>query len=77
MMYGWSKWGGANHGLVKEELDEWYCQNCSELQRKGLPSYMVETSDREFVRVCAKCKHKMIINNLRDYWGLMGLTRKP
>ena len=76
LMYGWSRWGGGNQGLVKEELDEWYCQNCGEIQKKGLPSYMVETAEREFVRVCAKCKHKMVENRLKDYWGLMNYTRR-
>ena len=71
-MYGWSKWGGGNHGLVKEELDTWYCQGCSELQRKGLPSYMVELATREFARVCAKCKHEMVVKRINSYWKLIG-----
>lgn len=75
LMYGWSKWGGGNKGLVKEELDEWYCQSCSETQRKGLPSYMVETAEREFVRVCSKCKHKMVEQNLKDYYDLIKILR--
>ena len=75
-MYGWSKYGGGNKGLVKEELDEWYCQSCSEIQQKGLPSYMVELATREFARVCSRCKHKMIQKRLRNYWSLVGETRK-
>lgn len=75
LKYGWSKWGGGNHGLVKEELDTWYCQSCAEEQKKGLPSYMIESATREFMRVCAKCKHRMVENNLRSYWKLLGLLR--
>jgi len=75
LMYGWSKWGGGNKGLVKEELDEWYCQNCGELQRKSLPSYMVESADREFLRVCSKCKYKIVRNGLKTYWQLLNLTK--
>lgn len=75
-MYGWSKWGGGNHGLVKEELNEWYCQNCGELQKRGLPSYMVESATREFLRVCAGCKHEMVVKNLKTYWQLMKSTRE-
>lgn len=75
-MYGWSKWGGGNHGLVKEDLEEWYCQNCGEKQRRELPSYMVEVAERDFVRVCARCKHEMVVRKIRDYWKLMQTTRE-
>ena len=74
-MYGWSKWGGGNKGLVKEELNEWYCQSCAKIQRKGLPSYMVETAPREFVRVCSKCKHKMIVEKLDSFYELIKIVR--
>ena len=74
-MYGWSKWGGGNQGLVKEELDEWFCQSCAKPQRKGLPSYMVESAEREFMRVCSSCKHKMVQNHIRNYWRLLGYIR--
>ena len=73
LMYGWSKWGGGNKGLVKEELKEWYCQSCINLQKKELPSYMVETATREFVRVCSNCKHKMIQKKLKSYYELIKL----
>ncbi len=75
LMYGWSKWGGGNQGLVKEELDEWYCQSCSEMQKKELPSYMVESATREFMRVCAKCKNVMVRSNIRSYWKLLNYIR--
>ena len=68
MKYGWSKWGGANHGLVKEELDEWYCQGCGKKQVKGLPSYMLPIThkeDRDFARVCSKCEHEIWFNRIR------------
>lgn len=60
MKYGWSRYGGPNHGLVKEELPEWYCQGCGKLQAKGLPSYMLpmmDLRDRDFVRVCSQCEN--------------------
>jgi len=66
-MYGWSKYGGASHGLVKEELPEWYCQGCGMLQKRGLPSYMLPVtiiSDRDFVRVCSQCEHKLWIKQV-------------
>jgi hypothetical protein len=76
-MYGWSKWGGAREGLVKEDLDEWYCQCCGEKQVRVLPSYMFPTDDtgRDFVRVCTVCKAKAIINNLNRLQDLLELLR--
>lgn len=75
LMYGWSKYGGGNKGLVKEMLDEWYCQACSELQRKELPSYMVLSATREFMRVCSRCKNRMVRERLKDYWKLLDSVR--
>jgi len=54
-MYGWSKYGGARKGIVKESLDTWYCQVCGEEQTKGLPAYMYHIGDRDYIRVCSKC----------------------
>jgi len=76
LSYGWSKWGGGNKGLVKEELDEWYCQGCGEFQKKILPSYMVESATREFMRVCSSCKHKMVEKRIRDYWKLLAVIQR-
>lgn len=75
-MYGWSKWGGGNKGLVRENLEEWYCQSCAQKQRRELPSYMVEVANRDFVRVCARCRHKMLIDNLKDFWDLLSVIEK-
>lgn len=65
-MYGWTKWGGAREGLVKEDLEVWYCQVCGEKQIRCLPSYMFPTdeTEREFVRVCTLCKAKSILGKL-------------
>lgn len=65
-MYGWTKWGGAREGLVKEDLEVWYCQVCGEKQIRCLPSYMFPTDDegREYVRICTLCKAKSIIGKL-------------
>lgn len=75
--YGWSKWGGAREGLVKEELDEWYCQGCGEKQIKVLPSYMfpVDSMGRDFVRVCSLCKAKSIVKKLTEWEALLKVLR--
>jgi hypothetical protein len=71
-MYGWTKWGGAREGLVKEDLDIWYCQVCGEPQLRVLPSYMfpMDESDREFVRVCSLCKAKAVLQKLHQWTEL-------
>jgi len=74
-MYGWSKYGGARHGLVKEKLPEWTCQLCGSIHTSELPSYfMEETSDkREFYRICSVCKHKAIKLEIDNFTELLNL----
>lgn len=76
-MYGWSKWGGAREGMLKEDLDEWYCQSCGEKQIKVLPCYMfpVDELGRDFVRVCTICKAKSLIKHLNHWDDLLKLLR--
>lgn len=78
-MYGWTKWGGPNMGLVKEELDEWYCQVCSSRQTRALPAYMIplDKSERDFVRVCSLCKNKQLVAEVEDFYSLINKVRKP
>lgn len=76
-MYGWTKWGGAREGLVKEDLEEWYCQCCGEKQIKVLPSYMfpVDEFERDFIRICTVCKARSIAKKLRKFEELLRLLR--
>jgi len=76
-MYGWSKWGGATQGLVKEELDEWYCQVCGEKQTKTLPSYMIpmDLTQRDFARVCSDCKAKAKVTKVVIFWDLLRIVK--
>ena len=70
--YGWSKYGGANHGLVKEELPEWFCQGCGQKQVRGLPSYMIPMTlvdDRNFVRVCSKCENLLWFRQVEKHFA--------
>lgn len=72
-MYGWTKYGGPRQGLVKEELDEWYCQLCSQKQVKSLPTYLItETQDeREYMRICSKCKGISVSMKIETYEELL------
>lgn len=65
-MYGWTKWGGAREGILKEDLDVWYCQSCGQAQLKELPSYMIPTDEtgRDFARICSVCKANTIRNRI-------------
>jgi len=82
-MYGWTKYGGARHGLVKTDDDVWYCQACGEEQVKEIPGYMYEINDREYLRLCAKCWAAVLrgmtlreiiraTRNRKRVWRLMG-----
>lgn len=65
LKYGWSKHGGPNHGLVKQNLTEdWTCQSCAGVQAKNLPSYMFEFADREFIRICAVCQSQKLSHDI-------------
>ena len=76
LKYGWSKYGGANHGLVKEELDEWYCQCCGKKQTKILPSYMINLDDeREFYRICSNCKNVALNKKVANIKALIRVIR--
>jgi hypothetical protein len=76
-MYSWSKWGGGTSGLVKEELDEWYCQSCGEKQVRTLPSYMIpmDETQRDYVRVCSDCKAKAHAKKITFCWDLLRIIK--
>lgn len=76
-MYGWSKWGGARHGLVKEDLEEWYCQVCGEMQVKNLPNYMFDQfgDKRDYIRICSKCKSEAVKDKLKRIRELFSQLR--
>ena len=59
-MYGWSKHGGARHGLVKTDDSIWYCQCCGNEQAREMPGYMHGINDREYLRICAQCWSELI-----------------
>ena len=72
-MFGWSKWGGKTQGLFTLlPADEWFCQNCGLKQTRNLPSYMIPMNDsnRDFAKVCCKCKNEFILRKLRYFFDL-------
>lgn len=86
MRYGWSKYGGANYGIAKQtgtagdlskELDDniWYCQICGAEQTNELPNYLFsfDDSQRDFVRVCSKCKFDAIKKKAKSFRELLKL----
>jgi len=73
-MYGWSKYGGAFHGLAKEVLSEWYCQVCGRCNTKESPSYFIaDSGGRDFFRVCSVCRRRLIEGEIKEFEGLMAL----
>lgn len=77
-MYGWSKYGGATQGMVKEELDEWFCQICTDQQVRGMPEYLIAEDERErdFLRVCGKCKYRQVTDHVTNMIDLMRVVRE-
>lgn len=77
MKYGWSKYGGARYGLVRFESD-WVCQACGETQPKELTSYLlsIDKYDREFVRICGKCRNEMLRLKIKDYFAICRVVRR-
>lgn len=77
-MYGWSKYGGSNQGLVKEG-GGWYCQACGKEQPKEFPAYMMcldHDTFRNFIRLCADCEHLVKSRHITEYEKLRRIVRK-
>lgn len=74
--FGWTKWGGANHGLMKSDVNtDWTCQSCARLVPKELPGFMYEYSEREYIRICASCCHIVIFQEIKSFFDLISLVR--
>jgi len=79
-MFGWSKWGGATKGIFTLlPSDEWFCQCCGEKQTRTLPSYMIplDSSNRDFAKVCSRCKYKYIMKKLKTFFDLLNDLKTP
>ncbi len=58
----WTKYGGAVHGMVKEEIkDKWYCQLCASENPASLKPFLLELYPGDFIRVCNLCTN--VANN--------------
>jgi hypothetical protein len=75
-MYGWSKWGGSNSGLVqKDKTFEWSCQGCGERLGSTCPSYMFEFCKNEFIRICTSCQSLKLDKHIKTLDELIENTR--
>lgn len=78
MKYGWSKYGGARHGMVKEERHgSFYCQVCGKEQPNEMGRYMIPLDEdmREFAVVCGECKRFAISAKIEALATLSLLVR--
>lgn len=67
--YGWSKYGGARHGLIKQG-GRWYCQACGEEQPSIFPAYMLCVDNgefRDFIRLCSACENIVKTKNIKNF----------
>lgn len=75
-MYGWSKWGGSNFGLVqKNKTFSWYCQACREQLGASCPSYMFEMAPNEFIRICSNCQRLTLLKHIDSLTDLINQVR--
>ena len=78
--YGWTKYGGARQGLVKQN-GNWYCQACGREHPDSMPAYMMCVDNgqfRDFVRLCAGCENLVKVFNIKDFDQLKEIVkRKP
>ena len=60
LMYGWSKYGGGNQIMPREDIDStWDCQTCGSETIGEV--YDFEFYPREFIKICIFC-HKLSIS---------------
>lgn len=71
----WSKWGNLKLGFQKR-TPEWICQVCGDLQPEALDPFLFPMSDREFLRICAKCENKHIVYEITTHEVLIMICRK-
>jgi len=78
MMYGWTKYGGRNYGIVKHG-GGWFCQACGEKQPKEAPAYMFCMDNgkfREFVRLCSCCENVVKVKKVVNFQKLKEIVEK-
>jgi NAD-dependent SIR2 family protein deacetylase len=77
-MYGWTKYGGAREGLVKKELEKWYCQVCGAQMPKSIPAYMIpmDRLNRDFLRVCPECQNASYTLKITTYAQLVRVIKR-
>lgn len=71
---GWSKWGGANDGLLSISTT-WYCQACNDEQTIELPSYLIRIENQEFARICSVCLHIALERHINNIFDLMSVVK--
>lgn len=75
--YGWSKYGGGNHGLYQGEVDTtWCCQLCGQEQPKALPPFMYPIEPRIYIRICGNCQAIAIRTKVTHYTQIISIVRR-
>lgn len=72
---GWTKYGGGRHLLETEKTETWFCQSCGEEQPIVLAPYFHEIFPKDFIKICAKCRNKVLTKHVYSYTTLVRITR--
>jgi len=76
LKHSWTKWGkNINLGL-QIRTPEWVCQICGEKQPEVVDPFIFPISDREYLRICAKCENKRIKHEIKTFEVLIMICRK-
>lgn len=74
----WSKYGGAKHGLEREQQSEWTCQTCGTTHDVEMPAFMIpmDSNRTEFLKICGICMNIWINNKLKKWQDLIKIAQR-
>lgn len=75
---GWTRYGGARNGYSVRNINEsWYCQGCGYEQPASLSPYIFPFDEGDVLRVCLRCHHKVLVDNINNFERLIQNIRIP
>lgn len=75
MKFGWTKYGGANRDIITDHDNTWTCQACGETHSKVIPSFLVTFEDMPTLKLCAKCRNVVSVNEIEEFMQLVIIVR--
>ena len=76
LKHSWTKHGNNINIGLQTRTPEWTCQICGERQLEIIDPFVFPISDREFLRICAKCEAKRIRYEIKTFEILIMICRR-